>query len=166
LLAVMGPQVLGLLVAKPFRDVYVTNRLPEPITVQWALHFGSDFFLPWKTEERLLPLRKTDAVRREYGLSLESLLSLFNSLQQSSDSHLSSLRFTFFGIRCERRLNLRQTLLHRTLFQRAQQNTSQVPHTIGDAGVKLPSAKLINRVRQECRNLLGVTESAVRRVGR
>src|ERR1019366_6544722 len=95
LLAVMGPQVLGLLVAKPFRDVYVTNRLPEPITVQWALHFGSDFFLARKTKERLLVLRKADAVRREYGLSLESFLGLFNSLQQSSDSHLPMAPFCF-----------------------------------------------------------------------
>jgi hypothetical protein len=144
----------------------VTNRLSEPITVQWALHFGGDFFLRWLAEKWLLLLRKTDAVRREYGLSLESFLGLFNSLQQSSDSHLSSLRFASWSIRCKCGFNLRQTLLNWTLFQRAQQNASQVPHTIGDARVQLSAAKLINRLRQERRDLFGVTESVVRRVGR
>src|ERR1035438_4475535 len=51
---------------------------------------------------------------------LESFLGLFNSLQQSSDSHVSSLRFASLSIRRKCGFNVRQTLLNWTLFHRAQ----------------------------------------------
>jgi hypothetical protein len=69
------------------RHMDVKDRLPEPISVQWAFHSGSDLFLKGGTEKWLLSFREANAVRREYGLGLENLLSLFNSPQQRSDSH-------------------------------------------------------------------------------
>jgi len=72
----------------PLRNVNVKYRLPEAIAVQGAFHFGSNFFLRRKTKERLFILRKADAVRREDGPSFQRFLSLFNALQQSSDSHV------------------------------------------------------------------------------
>jgi hypothetical protein len=58
----------------------VKYRLPEAITVQGTLHFGSYFFLAWKTKERRFILRKADAIRREDGPGSERFFGLFNAL--------------------------------------------------------------------------------------
>jgi hypothetical protein len=58
----------------------VNHRLPEAIAVQGTLHFGSNFFLGWKTKERRFILRKADAVGREDGPRLQCFLGLFNAL--------------------------------------------------------------------------------------
>jgi hypothetical protein len=72
----------------PLRNVNPKCSLPEAIAVQGTFHFGSNFFLRWKTKERRFVLRKADAVRRKYGLSFQRFLSLFNPPQYSSDSHI------------------------------------------------------------------------------
>jgi hypothetical protein len=59
----------------------VKYRLPEAITVQGTLHFGSYFFLAWKTKERRFILRKADALGREDGPGFQRFLCLFNALQ-------------------------------------------------------------------------------------
>jgi hypothetical protein len=91
-LAVLGAEPLAagrLCFAAPLRDIHVKHRLREPIAMSRALHFSGYRFLRWRKEKWVLVFRETDAVRREYGLAFESLLSFFNSLQQCSDSHAS-----------------------------------------------------------------------------
>jgi hypothetical protein len=65
----------------PLRNVNVKCSLPEAIAVQGTFHFGSNFFLRWKTKERWFILRKADAVHRKYGSRFQRFLSLFNALQ-------------------------------------------------------------------------------------
>jgi hypothetical protein len=58
----------------------VKDGLPEATTVQWAFHFGSDWFLKWGTEKWLLLLRETDAILRKSPLILQGFLDSLDSL--------------------------------------------------------------------------------------
>jgi len=56
--------------------------------------------------------------------------------------------------------------LFKSLIKSFQKNTCQVTHRIGYARIELPSAKSIDGVRQQNRDLVCVTERMIRCVGR
>jgi hypothetical protein len=45
-----------------------------------------------------------------------------------------------------------QPFLHWTLFQRTQKDACEVTHGIGDTGIQLASAKLIDRISESAKN--------------
>ena len=51
-------------------------------------------------------------------------------------------------------LQLRHSLLKGSLFQRAYEDACQIAHSVGHSRVELTSAKLIDRIGQQVRNVL------------
>ena len=63
-------------------------------------------------------------------------------------------------------LQLRHSLLKGSLFQRAYEDACQIAHSVGHSRVELTSAKLIDRIGQQARNVLCGSKRVVRCVGR
>lgn len=82
-LAILSAQALsaGRLFRSPPRGYVNGESLTlEPITMQGALHLGSDWLLKWGAEKWLLRFREADAVLRKDRMRLECFLCALDSL--------------------------------------------------------------------------------------